>query len=587
MHKKPPSKIENSKEKLTKHFEKHFSERELELPPELIHPENFEYLRDTPFIINEEPPTMKEIEEAVKTFKNNKSLGTDSIPPEGIKYCSSKNLFVFINMLLSLIWLHIAVPKSWLELKIVCLYKKGIKSLAENYRALSVGSNLSKLIPRIILNRLLHTYEHNISESQFGFRKGRSTSDAIFILKNVIQKHSGPLVLVFVDLTAAYDHIPREFLFRILEFRTGAKILVYILRKLYDGTTAFISGTKTHFDILVGCRQGGLESPTLFNYYFDFVLKICSEEIDRKFPDGWGLSFDYRIPGECTNREQRRLKKMHGTEIIKWLLYADDLVLFCPSLAQAQDAIIIMNSVCKRFGLTISLKKTKVMQFNTNTLDVSLTVDGIVLDNVSDFCYLGHTIFNDSRNSTELRISKATAKFHELENVLCDHEIHLPIRKKYLEACVRPRLCYATQSWKPTEDEIRKLESCWFGFLRRMVKGGYRKKPDIGIETNFALVYTNEDLIRITKSQPLKDFINTQYLKYIAHVCRCPNSNLTKLSLFITPKSRYYRDPWIKISKLLGGIPVEQAKRETQSKTGFIGLIRKNLTSGESNSEGL
>lgn len=93
---------------------------------------------------------MKEIEQAVKTFKNNKSLGTDSIPPEGNKYCSNENLFVFINMLMSLIWFHIAVPKSWLELKIVCLYKKGIKSLAENYRALLVGSNLSKLIPRII-----------------------------------------------------------------------------------------------------------------------------------------------------------------------------------------------------------------------------------------------------------------------------------------------------------------------------------------------------------------------------------------------------------------------------------------------------
>ena len=83
------------------------------------------------------------------------------------------------------------------------------------------------------------------------------------------------------------------------KIRTGAKILVYILRKLYDGTTAFISGTKTHFDILVGCWQGGLESLTLFNYYFDFVLKICSEEIDRKFPDGWGLSFDYRISGSA------------------------------------------------------------------------------------------------------------------------------------------------------------------------------------------------------------------------------------------------------------------------------------------------
>ena len=97
-------------------------------------------------------------------------------------------------MLMSLIWIHIAIPKSWLELKIVCLYKKGLKSLAENYRALSVGSNLSKLIPRIILNRLLDTYEHNISEAQFGFRKGRSTGDAIFILKNIIKKRTGPLV---------------------------------------------------------------------------------------------------------------------------------------------------------------------------------------------------------------------------------------------------------------------------------------------------------------------------------------------------------------------------------------------------------
>ena len=56
----------------------------------------------------------------------------------------------------------------------------------------------------------------------------------------------------FVDLTAVYDHIPREFLFRVLEFRTGAKFLAYILRKLYDGTKAYIAGTKVRFDLLVG-----------------------------------------------------------------------------------------------------------------------------------------------------------------------------------------------------------------------------------------------------------------------------------------------------------------------------------------------
>ena len=139
---------------------------------------------------------------------------------------------------------------------------------------------------------------------------------------------------------------------------------------------------------------------------------------------------------------------------------------------------------------------------------------------------------------------------------------------------MRPRLTYATQAWKPLEVEIKRLEACWFGFLRRMVKGGFRKKPSEG-DINFSLVYTNDDLLRI------RDVINSQYLKYIAHVCRRPNTNLTKLSLFIIPKSSYYRNPWIEISNLLGGITIEQAKRETQSKTGFLRLLQTKFTSEE------
>ena len=137
-----------------------------------------------------------------------------------------------------------------------------------------------------------------------------------------------------------------------------------------------------------------------------------------------------------TNREQRHIKKMNGSEFIKWLLYADDLVIFCPNLEQAQNIIVIMDNVCKRFGLTISFKKTKVLQFNTSTVDQTIVVNGYQLENVSEFCYLGHTIFNDNRNSTDLRIAKATAKFHELSSVLRDNEISISIRKNVLEACV-------------------------------------------------------------------------------------------------------------------------------------------------------
>ena len=115
-----------------------------------------------------------------------------------------------------------------------------------------------------------------------------------------------------------------------------------------------------------------------------------------------------------------------------------------------------------------------------------------------------------------------------------------------------------------------------------MVKGGFRRKPtEDGGDTNFSLVYTNADILRITKCQTLRDFINTQYLKYTAHVCRRPNTNLTKLSLFMVPKVPYYRDPWTNISKLLGGISIQQAKRETQSKPGFFRLLNTKYTAKE------
>ena len=117
------------------------------------------------------------------------------------------------------------------------------------------------------------------------------------------------------------------------------------------------------------------------------------------------------------------------------------------------------------------------MQVNTSTNRVNITVDNVVLENVCEFCYLGHTIFNDDRNSTALRITKATSKFCELSNVLRDQEIHLSIRKKLLEASVLPRLTYATQSWKPSEKEIKKLGACWCGFLLSIIKGGFRRKP--------------------------------------------------------------------------------------------------------------
>ena len=121
---------------------------------------------------------------------------------------------------------------------------------------------------------------------------------------------------------------------------------------------------KSTFEVLIGCRQGGQESPVLFNYYFDFVLKIAACEIDKAFPNGWGLEFKFNIPNACSNREPREEQKLDGIQVIQWILYADDIVLFARNIDEVQKLLHILNSTCKRYGLNISWKKTKTQVFN-------------------------------------------------------------------------------------------------------------------------------------------------------------------------------------------------------------------------------
>jgi hypothetical protein len=96
---------------------------------------------------------------------------------------------------------------------------------------------------------------------------------------------SKPLFLCFIDLKAAYDWINRDMLFKILEIRLKSPILVNILKALYTGTSAAIKGSTTFFETFSGCRQGGVESPVLFNIYLDFVLRCAEHEVLQKYPN--------------------------------------------------------------------------------------------------------------------------------------------------------------------------------------------------------------------------------------------------------------------------------------------------------------
>ena len=98
----------------------------------------------------------------------------------------------------------------------------------------------SKIIISIVISRIRDTYERIISNSQFGYRCNRSTTDAIYILQNSINLSSEPLFVCFIDLKAAYDWINRDMMFKVLDIRLKSPFLVNILRVFYTGTPAVI-----------------------------------------------------------------------------------------------------------------------------------------------------------------------------------------------------------------------------------------------------------------------------------------------------------------------------------------------------------
>ena len=82
------------------------------------------------------------------------------------------------------------------------------------------------------------------------------------------------------------------------------------------------------------------------------------------------------------------------------LLYADDCALSAHSLEDIQAIVDSFSDAAKKFGLTISIKKTELMyqpRHNEEHYDPVVTIDGTELTSVKSFCYLGSVMsFNGS-----------------------------------------------------------------------------------------------------------------------------------------------------------------------------------------------
>ena len=103
------------------------------------------------------------------------------------------------------------IPSDWEDSFIINIYKRKGDALERgNYRSLKLLDHVMKGIERVIEKTIRERI--SIDDMQFGFMPGRGTTDAIFILRQLQEKHlakNKKLYFTFVDLEKAFDRVPR------------------------------------------------------------------------------------------------------------------------------------------------------------------------------------------------------------------------------------------------------------------------------------------------------------------------------------------------------------------------------------------
>ena len=116
----------------------------------------------------------------------------------------------------------------------ITLPKKGNLQLCQNYRTISLISHPSKVMLKIILNRLQPQAEEIIAEEQAGFRAGRSTTEQIFNLCEKYLQHQQSLYHVFIDFKKAFDRVWHEALWATMRKYNINASIIRAIENLYD-----------------------------------------------------------------------------------------------------------------------------------------------------------------------------------------------------------------------------------------------------------------------------------------------------------------------------------------------------------------
>ena len=303
------------------------------------------------------------MEKAILSLKDIKAAGRDNIPVEVIRYGGCALHRRLHNFILDC-WSAICLQHQWKNANIILVHKQnGDRAEFGNCRGISLLSVSGKVLAKIMLTRLLeHVVDLVLSESQCGFRCGRSTIDVIFVARQLQEKcreQHQDLYLTFVDLTKAVDTVNRD-LWNILRKFGCPPTFIAMLQQFHTGMCAQVVMARSQsssFPFEVGVKQGCVLAPIIFNLLL--VAMTLVSHSDLQSSDCVGI--EYRLDGGLFTLRRLQAKTKTSSVIISALQYADDAAF--PSLTAdgLKRSLDVMSEAYLRAGLVVNATKAEIL----------------------------------------------------------------------------------------------------------------------------------------------------------------------------------------------------------------------------------
>ncbi|KAK3519618.1 hypothetical protein QTP86_000975, partial [Hemibagrus guttatus] len=377
-----------------------------------------------------------EVRKALKRMKSGKAVGPDDIPVEVWK-CLGEAAVEFLANLFNRVLESERMPEEWRRSVLVPIFKnKGDVQSCSNYRGIKLMSHTMKLWERVVEARLRKVVE--ICEQQYGFMPRKSTTDAIFALRILMEKYRDgqkELHCVFVDLEKAYDRVPREELWYCMRKSGVAEKYVRVVQDMYERSRTVVRcavGQTEEFKVEVGLHQGSALSPFLFA----MVMDQLSEEVRQESP--WTMMF------------------------------ADDIVICSESREQVEENLERWRFALERRGMKVSRSKTEYMCVNEREGSGTVRLQGEEVKKVQEFKYLGSTVQSNGQCGKEVkkRVQAGWNGWRKVSGVLCDRKISARIKGKVYRTVVRAAMLYGLETVSLRKRQESELEVAELKMLR-------------------------------------------------------------------------------------------------------------------------